>query len=76
VKDRAADEVMSGVQTLHILFSLTEIVCMFVCVWVYVLEQLVTVDGQDVRRKTVEEITKLLKGTPNTPVKLTLLPNH
>ncbi len=49
---------------------------MFVCVWVYVLEQLVTVDGQDVRRKTVEEITKLLKGTPNTPVKLTLLPNH
>jgi len=35
---------------------------------------LVAVNNEDVRSKTVEEITRLIKGTPNSPVKLTLLP--
>ena len=56
-----------------ILFSLTQIVCMCVCVCVYVLEQLFAVNDEDVRSKTVEEITTLIKGMPNSPVKLTLL---
>jgi hypothetical protein len=30
--------------------------------------------NEDVRSKTVEEITRLIKGTPNSLVKLTLLP--
>jgi hypothetical protein len=34
VKDRAADDVMSGVLSLYILFSLTQIVCTCVCVCV------------------------------------------
>jgi hypothetical protein len=69
---------MSGVLSLYILFSLTQIVCMCVCVCVcvcvYVLEQLVAVNDEHVRNKTVEEITRLCKGTPNSLVKLTLLP--
>ena len=36
VKDRAVDDVMSGVLSLYILFSLTQIVCMCVCVCVCV----------------------------------------
>ena len=62
---------MSGVQALSIFFSLSQIVCMCMCV--YVLEQLVQVDGVNVTSKTVEEITRLLKGPPNSPVKLTLV---
>ena len=44
---------------------------MFVCL--FVLEQLVQVDDEDVRSKSAPEITRLLKGVPGSPVKLVLL---
>jgi C-terminal processing protease CtpA/Prc len=37
-----------------------------------VFEQLVEVNNEAVNNKSVEEITRLLKGVPNTPVTLTL----
>jgi hypothetical protein len=63
---------MSGVQTLCILFSPQ--LKLFACVCVCVFEQLVEVNSEAVNNKSVEEITRLLKGLPNSPVQLTLSP--
>jgi hypothetical protein len=64
--------------TIDLVFCLTRqffFACVCVCVCIYVLEQLITVNNEDVRDKTVEEITRLLKGKPGSSVTLVLRPS-